>query len=154
MTRRRHPPPKVDPDDFGFQVLGHDFGSVVDERLRLLGLDSLARDLYWTCLKPFADAVGKVHHGSYYRFLQMLTPMQSPRGGPRLDVPTRKQLRRALEALRGAGLVTIYAASNMRKGALQIRVVFGVGGTSFDSVGAGVGPGSRRPGKLGVVRVH
>lgn len=154
MTRRKHPPPKVDADEFGFEVIGSDWCCTSDERIRLLGLDSLARDLYYTCLKPFADSTGKVQQASYYRFLQMLAPVQSRQGGHRLPTPTRKQLRRVLDALRQAGLVTSYPAANLRKGALQIRVLYGVGGPSNDSEGAGVGAGSKRARRPMLVRVQ
>lgn len=154
MTRRKHPPPKADLADYGFDVLGQDWGCVVDERLRLLGLDLLAILLYFVCLKPFADATGKVHQASYYRFMRMLAPLQSLHGGRRFEAPTIDQLRRALQALRRAGLITIYAASNMRKGALQIRVKYGVGAIAFVSVGPGVAPGSKHRGKLALVRAQ
>lgn len=154
MTTRKHPPPQVDRDDFGFEVIGHDWAGGSDERIRLLGLDSLARDLYFMCLKPFCDRSGDVGAMTYYRLIQMLTPVQSPRGGPRLPAPTRKQLRGALQRLQQAALITNYAGANMRAGALQIRVLYGVRGTPIDSVGAGVGSGVKRRAKPMLVRVH
>lgn len=153
MTRRKHPPPRADRDDFGFDVVGRDFTSTAAERLCLLGLDSLARDLYYTCLRPFCDRRGDVEAASYYRLINLLSPVQSPRGGRRLPAPTLKQLRYALDRLRDAGLITSYAASNMREGALQIRLTFGVRGISPPEVGAGVGPGSRRRAKPVLARL-
>lgn len=153
MTRRKHPPPKVSPDDFGFDVIGQDYHCGSDERIRLVGLDSLARDLYYTGLKPFCDRRGDVGAASYYRFVQMLTPVQSPRGGPRLPAPTRDQLRGALVRLQQAGLITNYLPSNMREGALQIRLAFGVRGIATPPVSPGVGPGSKRRAKPVLVRV-
>ncbi|HWH83475.1 MAG TPA: hypothetical protein VNU71_14685 [Burkholderiaceae bacterium] len=88
----------------------------------LLGLDTLTCALYMRCLKPFADRAGAVRNASFYRFLQILTPVQSPGGGPRLDEPTRHQLERAIERLVQAGLITSYAAANRNGRALQIRV--------------------------------
>lgn len=154
MTRRKHPTPRADVDEFGFEVIGHDFHSSSDERIRLLGLDSLARDLYYSCLKPFCDRSGDVQAASYYRFIQMLTPVQSARGGPRLSSPTRDQMRAALTRLQQAGLVTSYPGANMRAGALQIRLTFGVRGIASESVGPGVGPGSKRRAKPMFVRVQ
>lgn len=122
MTRRRNPPPPVDPDDYGFDVAGKGFRVTARELLMLLGLDTISCALYMRCLKPFADRAGHVHNASYYRFLQVLKVMQSPAGGQRLLEPTHQQLRRALERLQQAGLITNYAGANRNERALQIRL--------------------------------
>lgn len=122
MTRRKHPPPKVDPDDYGFDVAGKSFKVTPRELLMLLGVDTITCALYMRCLKPFADKFGCVHQASYYRFLQTLKVVQSPAGGPRVPGPTEKQLRRALEWLVQAGLITTHTDQNRRGGALQIWV--------------------------------
>lgn len=122
MTRRKLPPPKVDPDDYGFDVAGKGFRVSARELVMLLGADTITCALYMRCLKPFADRFGQVHAASYYRFLQILSVVQSPGGGQRLPVPTLKQLRRALERLAQAGLITIHADDNRRERALQIWV--------------------------------
>lgn len=122
MTRRKHPPPAVDPDDYGFSVAGKGFRVTPKELLLLLGLDTVSCALYMRCLKPFADRSGAVRSTSYYRFLEVLKVTQSPAGGARLPQPTKDQLRRALERLQQAGLVTNYAAANRADRALQIRL--------------------------------
>lgn len=122
MTRRKHPPPKVDPDDYGFNVAGKGFRVTANELLMLLGLDTITCALYMRCLKPFADRAGHVHNASYYRFLQILKVMQSPAGGQRLPEPTHQQLRGALDRLLQAGLITNYGAANRSDRALQIRL--------------------------------
>ncbi len=129
MTRRKFPPPPVDPDDFGFDLVGNDWTSLAQERMCLVGLDSMARDLYYTCLRPFADPrTGDVRNCSYYRFIKLMTPSSSPRGGPRLVGPTLKQLRDALERLRRSGLVKLFTEQSRRDRVLKIQVVrrFGV----------------------------
>ena len=142
MTRRKVP--SIDLDDYGFDLVGDDWSSTAAERVMLIGLDSLARDLYYTCLRPFASAkTGDVREASYYRFIQLLTPRQSPNGGPRFPVPTKKQLRSALQRLEAFGVVKLFLASSMRDGALQIRVVRRFGVVSSDSVRAGVRAGSK-----------
>ena len=123
MTRRKHPPPKVDPDDYGFPVAGKGFRVTRRELLLLLGLDTISCAVYMRCLKPFADRAGAVREASYYRFLQILGVVQSPAGGPRLSVPTEDQLRRALERLLQVGLITLYLDANRNERALKIRLV-------------------------------
>lgn len=123
MTKRRHPPPAADPDDYGFDTAGKAFRVTPRELLMLLGVDTITCALYMRCLKPFADKFGCVHAASYYRFRQILTVMQSPRGGPRLPGPTLKQLRRALDWLEQAGLVTTHSDQNRREKALKIWVI-------------------------------
>lgn len=123
MTRRTRPPPKVDPDDYGFDTAGKGFRVTPHELLLLLGLDTISCALYMRCLKPFADRTGQVRAASYYRFLEVLKVVQSPGGGPRLPGPTKKQLRRALERLLQVGLITNYAESNREARALQIRLL-------------------------------
>lgn len=122
MTRRKHPPPKVDPDDYGFNVAGKGFRVTPRELLLLLGLDTISCAVYMRCLKPFADRAGAVRNASYYRFLQILGVVQSPEGGPRLPEPTKDQLRRALERLLQVGLITNYTEANRAGKALQIRL--------------------------------
>lgn len=122
MTRRKHPPPRVDPDDYGFNVAGKGYRVTPRELLLLLGLDTISCAVYMRCLKPFADRAGKVGETSYYRFLQILGVVQSPAGGRRLAAPTEDQLRRALERLRQVGLITVYSGSNQTGRALQIRL--------------------------------
>jgi hypothetical protein len=146
MTRRKHPPARVDPDDYGFDLVGRDWCSTAQERMCLVGLDSLARDLYYTCLRPFADPkTGDVRNASYYRFVKSLTPSCAPRGGRRFPSPTKQQLRDALKRLCEFGLVRLYLSAAMTERALQIRVVRRFGDFSSDSVGPGVGPGVNRP---------
>lgn len=120
MTKRRHPPPPADPDDYGFDTAGKAFRVTPRELLMLLGVDTITCALYMRCLKPFADKFGCVHAASYYRFRQILMVMQSPRGGPRIQSPTEDQLRRALSWLAQAGLVTVHHDDNRRAGALKI----------------------------------
>lgn len=122
MTRRKHPPPSVDTDDYGFNVSGKGFRVTPRELEQLLGQDTVTCALYMRCLKPFADRTGHVQNASYYRFLQLLKVVQSPCGGQRLPEPTLKQLRRALERLQQAGLITTYPDANRNERALQIRV--------------------------------
>lgn len=122
MTKRKHPPPRVDPDDYGFNVAGKGFRVTPRELLMLLGLDTVTCALYMRCLKPFADRAGAVRNASFYRFIQILTPVQSPGGGPRLPEPSRRQLERAIERLVQAGLITSYCEANQRGRALQIRL--------------------------------
>lgn len=122
MTRRKHPPPKVDPDDYGFDVAGKGFRITRAELLMLLGLDTVSCALYMRCLKPFADRTGAVRNASYYRFIELLKVVHSIEGGRRLAAPTKDQLRRALDRLNQAGLITNYMSANRASGALQIRV--------------------------------
>lgn len=122
MTRRKNPPPKVDPDDYGFNVAGKGFRVTSRELLLLLGLDTISCALYMRCLKPFADRAGAVRNASYYRFLEVLKVIQSPSGGQRLDAPTKDQLRRALDRLLQVGLITNYLDANRNVRALQIRL--------------------------------
>jgi hypothetical protein len=122
VTRRKNPPPPVDPDDYGFDVAGKDFKVTTHELMKLMGVDTITCALYMRCLKPFADRFGRVREASYYRFLQILKAIGSPGGGPRPKSPTRPQLRRALEWLQQAGLITFHLDDNMRNGALQIWV--------------------------------
>lgn len=122
MTKRKNPPPPVDPDDYGFNVAGKGFRVTPRELLQLLGLDTVSCAVYMRCLKPFADRTGHVQNASYYRFGKILDVIQSPGGGARLPVPTLKQLRRALERLQQAGLITTYPDANRHDRALQIRV--------------------------------
>lgn len=144
MTRRKHPPPRVDPDDYGFELVGRDYNVQPQELMCLIGLDALAIALYFVCLRPFADPKsGDVHNASYYRFRKVLTPTSSPRGGSRFHVPTKKELRDALTRLCEFGLVRLYLAAAMTDGALQIRVVRWFGDVSSDSVRAGVRAGSK-----------
>lgn len=137
MTRRRHLAP-IDPDDFGFDIVGRDWCSSAAERMCLVGLDSLARDLYYTCLRPFEDRKGDVIPASWYRFKKLLTPSSSTRGGPRFAVPTMKQLRHALDRLEAAGVVKLYREAGRRDRVLQIRVVRRFGVVSSRPVGAEV----------------
>lgn len=123
MTRRKHPPPAADPDDYGFPVAGRGFRVTPVELECLLGLDPISCALYMRCLKPFADRGGYVRNLSYYRCLQILTPVQSPRGGARLPAPTHQQLRRSVERLVQARLVMTRGAENKRDRALQIWIV-------------------------------
>lgn len=122
MTRRRQPPPPVDTDDYGFDVAGKPFKVTTAELLKLLGVDTITCALYMRCLKPFADRFGCVHGASYYRFLKILKARQSPKGGPLVSSPTREQLRRALEWLAQAGLITNHGDDNRRERVLQIWV--------------------------------
>jgi hypothetical protein len=122
VTRRQHPPPHVDTDDYGFNVTGKGFRVTARELELLLGLDTVTCALYMRCLKPFADRAGAVRNASYYRFLQILMPVQSPGGGPRLPEPTRHQLERAIDRLVELKLITSYAAANRNGRALQIRL--------------------------------
>ena len=120
MTRRTQPPPKVDPDDYGFDVAGRSFKVTSRELRMLLGVDTITCALYMRCLKPFADRYGAVREASYYRFLQILKVVQSPGGGPRLDVPTLWQVRRALKRLVEADLITTRDDANRGERALKI----------------------------------
>ena len=122
VTRRKHPPPKVDPDNFGFDIAGKGFRVTRRELLLLTGADAFTCALYMRCLKPFADRTGAVRNASYYRFGELLRVTQSPAGGPRLPEPTKWQLRRALTRLMEAGLVTNYPSANRVDGALKIRL--------------------------------
>lgn len=122
MTRRKYPPPKVDPDDFGFDVAGKGFRVTPRELLMLIGADTMTCALYMRCLKPFADRFGAVRAASYYRFLQILKVVHSPAGGRRLPVPTKRQLERALERLRQANLITTDTDANRGDRALKIWV--------------------------------
>lgn len=88
-------------------MAGKGFRITARELVMLLGVDTITCALYMRCLKPFADRYGAVRESSYYRFLQILKVVQSPGGGQRLAVPTRMQVRRALERLRQAGLITM-----------------------------------------------
>jgi len=144
VTRRKHPP--IDPDDYGFDLVGRDYNVQPQELMCLVGLDVLSIALYFLCLRPFADPkTGDVHNASYYRFRKVLTPTSSARGGPRFHVPTKKELRDALARLCEFGLVRLYLAAAMNGGALQIRVVRRFGDFSSDSVRAGVRAGVKRP---------
>ena len=145
MTRRKHPPPPADSEDYGFNVAGKGFRVSAAELLMLLGLDTITCALYMRCLRPFADRGGYVRECSYYRCLQILSCVPSPRGGRCLASPTKKQLRRAIECLVQARLIVTRWDDNRRDGALQIWVVSGVGGTSKRPVGAGVGAWSKSP---------
>lgn len=138
MTRRKHPAPRVDPDEYGFDLIGRDWCCEASARICLVGLDSLARDLYYTCLRPFANKAGDVEQASYYRFLKLLTPISSPRGGPRFPAPTLKQLRNALERLEQADLIRLYRVISRRERVLKIRVVGRFGVFLSDSVRAEV----------------
>lgn len=141
MATKRKPVP-VDPDDYGFDLVGDDWSSTAPERVCMVGLDSLARDLYYTCLRPFASAkTGDVREASYYRFVQLLTPRQ-PARGPRFPVPSKKQLRDGLQRLEEFGLVKLFPSAAMRQGALQIRVVRRFGVVSSDRNRAGYRAGS------------
>lgn len=136
--------PLVDVDDYGFDVVGNDFTSTAQQRVALLGLDSLARDLFYTCLCPFTNKAGDVIPASYYRFLQLLTPAKNTTGGPRFKAPTKDQLRGALERLQAFGLVRLFPKDSMRDGVLKIRVVRRFGDPSSRSVSPGVSPGSKK----------
>ena len=120
MTRRTLPPPPVDPDDYGFDVAGKSFKVTSRELLMLVGVDTITCALYMRCLKPFADRYGAVRAASFYRFLQILKVVQSPGGGQRLPEPTRKQLRRALDRLRQAKLITMRDDANQGERVLKI----------------------------------
>jgi hypothetical protein len=122
VTRRKHPPARIDLDDYGFDTTGKGFRVKPEELHMLLGLDPLTCALYMRCLKPFADRSGAVRNASFYRFLQILTPAQSPCGGPRLPEPTRHQLERAIARLVQADLITSYCHANRTGRALQIRI--------------------------------
>lgn len=140
MARRKFPPPPVDPDDFGFDLVGRDWTSMTQQRMCLVGLDSMARDLYYTCLRPFADAkTGDVRNCSYYRFIKLMTPASSPRGGPRFAAPTLQQLRDALERLQRNGLVKLFTEQSRRDRVLKIQVVLRFGVPSSRSVRTEVG---------------
>lgn len=123
MTRRKRPPPPCDPGDYGFDVAGRGFRVAAAELVKLLGLDTISCALYMRCLKPFADRVGYVRNLSFYRCLQILMPLHSPCGGPRMPVPTRDQLRRAFERLVQAELIVMHWDDNLRDHALQIWLV-------------------------------
>lgn len=123
MTRRKHPPPSADPDDYGFDVAGRGFRVTNRELVQLLGLDTISCALFMRCFKPFADRGGYVRNNSYHRCREILKPVQSPRGGPRMPTPTLKQLRRAVERLVQAGLIVTRWADNRRDRALQIWIV-------------------------------
>ena len=142
MTKRKHLRADVDADDYGFDLVGNDWTSATQERMCLVGLDSIARDLYYTCLRPFTNArTGDVQCASYYRFIKLMAPVSAPRGGRRFPAPTIQQLRDALQRLEQSGLVKLYPASSMCAGALQIRVVRRFGVALPDPVGTGVRPG-------------
>jgi hypothetical protein len=130
VTRRKFAPPPADPDNYGFDIAGKGFRVSRAELVLLLGLDVLTCLLYFRCLKPFADRAGHVHNASYYRFLKLLEPIQSERGGRRLPTPTVDQLRRCVARLLQAGLITNYSAANRNAKALQIRLTNGVRGSS------------------------
>lgn len=142
MTRRQ-PLPHVDPDDYGFDLAGRDWTSFAQERVMLIGLDSLARDLYYTCLMPFANKAGDVVEASYYRFIQLMTPRREPKGGSRFPAPTKKQVSDALDRLELFGLVRLYRTESMREGVLKIRVRRWFGDVSSDFERRGI----RRGGK-------
>lgn len=140
MTKAKHLR-LVDPDDYGFDLVGQDWTSAAQERMCLVGLDSTARDLYYTCLRPFANPkTGDVVPASYYRFIKLLTPAPA-RGGIGFPTPTLKQLRGALQRLEMNGLIKLYPQASMRDGALQIRIVRRFGVALPQKVGAGVRAG-------------
>jgi hypothetical protein len=122
VTRRRHPPPVADPDDYGFEIAGKGFRVTTAELLMLAGIDTVACALYMRCLKPFADRSGYVRNLSYYRCLHLLACAQSPRGGARLPEPTKKRVRRAFEYLAQHKLITVHFDDNRRDRALQVWI--------------------------------
>jgi hypothetical protein len=123
VTKRKHPPPTADTDNYGFDVAGKGFRVTPRELLLLLDLDTLACAMYMRCLKPFADRrSGAVRFASYYRFAKILTPAQSPRGGPRLPEPSRDQLRRCVDRLAEVELIETHTGDNLRNGFLKIWV--------------------------------
>jgi hypothetical protein len=122
VTRRKHPPPPADPDDYGFDIAGKGFRVTPRELVQLLGADTITCALYMRCLKPFADRGGYVRQLSFYRCLHLLACIQSPKGGARLPEPTRQQLRRAFENLAQRELITVHLDDNRRDQALQVWV--------------------------------
>ena len=153
MTTKRTRLPIVDRDDYGFDLVGRDWTSFAQERVMLIGLDSLDRDLYYTCLMPFANKAGDVIEASYYRFTKLLTPARNPRGGPRRHGPTKHQLSDALDRLSAVGVVKLYREESLRDGVLKIRVVRRFGVVSSDSVGGWVGRGSKPRAKRANMRL-
>ena len=133
----------VDPDDYGFDLTGHDWTSFAQERVMLIGLDSFDRDLYYTCLMPFANKAGDVMEASYYRFAKMLTARRNPRGGRQGSPPKKHRMSDALDRLEAFGLLKLYRAESLREGVLKIRLIRRFGAISFDSVGGGVRGGSK-----------
>lgn len=128
--------------EFGFDATGRDWTSYAQERAMLRGHRLLDLALYFVCLMPFANKAGDVELASYYRFIQMLTPRQSRKGGPRVDdAPTKRMLRDALLRLQTSGLCKLYLDESRNEGVLKIRMIRRFGVVSSDSVRAGVRAG-------------